>query len=268
MFSASLGMYDLPEARQATDAWWAGIARALRKAGVADVPERLSRCDEPQTHWSDPTLLLSQSCGYPLTHAYADTLRPVGTPCYAAPGCVGPDYASVIVVARDNSATAVCELRGGVAAFNRADSHSGYNALRALVAPLAGGRRFFSSVIATGSHERSIAAVASGRADVAAIDCVSMALLKRYRPAGVQGIKDLCLTTAAPGLPFVTRAQASDDLVRRLQAALSAAMADPDLKACREALLLEDIAFLDWPDYARIRRFEEQAVKLDYPELE
>ena len=40
MTIASLPMYDLPEVRRATDAWWAGLAAGFTRAGVADVPTR------------------------------------------------------------------------------------------------------------------------------------------------------------------------------------------------------------------------------------
>jgi hypothetical protein len=39
---ASLPMYDWPEVREATDAWWAGLARHLRDAGF-EAPDRLTR---------------------------------------------------------------------------------------------------------------------------------------------------------------------------------------------------------------------------------
>jgi hypothetical protein len=32
---AALPMYDWPEIREATDAWWAGLARAFRREGPA-----------------------------------------------------------------------------------------------------------------------------------------------------------------------------------------------------------------------------------------
>ena len=44
MSLASLPMYDLPELRGAHAALWAGIARQLRQAGIADVPAAL--CQE------------------------------------------------------------------------------------------------------------------------------------------------------------------------------------------------------------------------------
>ena len=38
MAVASLPMYDLPELRAATDAWWRGLAQAFRREGIADLP--------------------------------------------------------------------------------------------------------------------------------------------------------------------------------------------------------------------------------------
>ena len=36
MAVASLPMYDLPELREATDAWWRGLARAFAAEGLED----------------------------------------------------------------------------------------------------------------------------------------------------------------------------------------------------------------------------------------
>src|SRR6185437_2123523 len=44
--TASLPMYDFPEVRGATDAWWAGLARHLEHAGVTEVPAALLRRDD------------------------------------------------------------------------------------------------------------------------------------------------------------------------------------------------------------------------------
>ena len=116
----------------------------------------------------------------------------------------------------------LADLRGKVAAINQPDSHSGSNALRALIAPLGRDGRFFGRVEVGGSHAASLAMVAAGAADVAAIDCVSHALLARHRPAALAGTGVLCRTAAAPALPFVTRADAGADLIERLRAALPA----------------------------------------------
>ena len=71
MTIANLPMYDLPEIRHATDDWWSGLARAFRRAGISDVPDRLDRERAMPEVWRDPGLVLSQACGYPLLHDLA-----------------------------------------------------------------------------------------------------------------------------------------------------------------------------------------------------
>jgi hypothetical protein len=101
MHTASLPMYDLPEVRAATAAFWASLAGNLRRHGLADVPDKLVH-DRPVSElWSDPDLLISQCCGYDVMHRYRSRLLPVATPEFAAPGCQGGTYSSMVVVAYD-----------------------------------------------------------------------------------------------------------------------------------------------------------------------
>ncbi len=96
--TAGLPMYDPPELHPIVDAWWSGIARALRAEGIPDVPDRLDRCLALDALWGAPDLLLTQTCGFPLFGSHANRLQYVATPRYAAPGCAGADYCSWIVV--------------------------------------------------------------------------------------------------------------------------------------------------------------------------
>jgi ABC-type phosphate/phosphonate transport system substrate-binding protein len=267
MARASLPMYDLSELRAATDAWWQGVARAFRREGLADVPDALERGADAEAIWLSPDLLISQTCGYPLTHALSGRVRLVATPCYGAAGCAGPDYCSLVIVGADHPATDVRDLRGARCAINAPHSQSGCNALRALVADLAEQGRFFGSVVASGSHGSSIALVASGQADVAAIDCVTHALIARYRPAALAGTRVLCRTDSAPGLPYVTHGRADEDMLRRLQNGLRAALADPHLETTCEALMLSDIAVLPLSAYDRIAEMENAAFAIGYREV-
>src|SRR4051812_44825067 len=114
---ASLPMYDWPEIRAATDAWWSGIARHL---GI-DIP--LQRVNEYASLWRKPDLLLSQTCGYPFTHGLRDAVQFVATPHYCAEGCTGAAYSSLIF-AREKVED-LGTLRGAVAAVNSSDSMSG-----------------------------------------------------------------------------------------------------------------------------------------------
>lgn len=264
MALASLPMYDLPELRAATDAWWRGLARAFRQEGIADVPDTLDRRRHYQEVWRSPELLFSQTCGYPLTHALAGRVQLVATPCYLAEGCKAAEYCSVVIVGADNPAADIAALRGARCAVNGTDSQSGYNALRALVAPLAQGGRFFGSVAVTGGHRASIEHVAGGRADVAAIDCVTHALLARHHPSALAGTRVLCRTAATSNLPYVTRGQADDDLLARLRNGLRRAMTDPSLTAARDSLMLADIAVLPLSAYDSIADMESAAVAAGY----
>ncbi len=267
MSVASLPMYDLPELRAAHGALWAGIARHLRQAGVAEVPAALCQDRPAGEVWRDPTLVLSQCCGADLTGAFADSLRIVATPRYRVPGGADGDYASLVVVAAGSDIRGLEDLRGRVAAINHPDSHSGMNALRALVAPLSRDGRFFAAVSVSGAHVASLGLVASGAADVAAIDGVTHALLARHRPAALAGTRVLCRTAAAPAPPYVTRADAGDDLVARLRTALRAALADPELSSAREKLLLDGIELLPPAAYRRIPAFARLARRHGYPTL-
>ncbi len=264
---ASLGMYDDPPLDEANDALWTQIAARLAARGVRRVPRRLDRSRALASIWSDPNLLLAQCCGYPLMTDYRDRLRYVATPRYAAPGCVGADHRSRIVVRSGNEARRLADLRGSRAALNDRRSNSGMNLLRAAIAPIAGGRPFFSAVIETGSHRASLAAVADGEADLAAIDAVTFAALARGDPAAVAGVRTLAWSDLSPGLPFVTSAATPPATVRHLRGVLAEVLGGTTPGPARAALLIEGVETMPAARYARLLRVESNAARLGYPHL-
>ena len=241
-------------------------ASALQRAGLDAVPEALTR-DPDVDVWHSQELLLSQACGYPLTHALAGVIELVATPAYSARGCSGVNYCSLIVVSEVNPAAGLQDLRGAVCAYSRRHSHSGYNALRATVAPLADGSSFFSRAIESGGHPVSIELVATGDADVCAVDCVTHALIAKYRPDALAGTCVLGATEHAPGLPYVTRAGVGEDFKRRLRDGLQSAFADPRLADVRETLLLTGLQVLGDDAYQRIDDMEDSARAAGYAEI-
>ncbi|MBV9510479.1 MAG: PhnD/SsuA/transferrin family substrate-binding protein [Caulobacteraceae bacterium] len=262
---ASLAMYDWPELQWANDAIWSAIAAELNARGLAEVPVRLTRNEDLAAVWTSPSLLLGQTCGYPLMTRLKDRVRLVATPCYDAPGCEGPFRRSAIVVAASSRASRLADLRGARCALNDATSDSGMNLLRAAIAPLAGGQAFFSQVIITASHLASAEAVASGAADAAALDAVSYAHLRRLKPEVTRALRLLQWTERTPGLPLVTAADPAT--VRLLQAALSAVAGDPELADARRALLLSEYHRLPLSHYRAALYLEERARVLGYEEL-
>jgi ABC-type phosphate/phosphonate transport system substrate-binding protein len=260
-------MYDFPDVRKATDAWWSGLAHHLSRAGIAEVPSSLLRRDDLIEQWQDPALLISQTCGYLLTHQLRADLRPVATPHYTAPGCTGAAYASVILARADHPGAALADFKGGVAVYSRNYSHAGYNAFRSMIAPLAGGRPFFSRVIGSGSHLDSIATLAAGAGDLATIDCIIHAFVSRWRPDSLAGTRVLGFTAPAPAPPYVAPISASDDQVARLRQALDAAVRDPDLAATRDDLFISGLSHLEFLEYSTIASVETEAIARGYPDL-
>jgi ABC-type phosphate/phosphonate transport system substrate-binding protein len=254
---AALPMYDLPEIVAATDALWAALARRLREAGVTGVPDRLQRGRDARAVWGAPDLLFSQTCGFPLLHEFDGRLAVIATPVYAVPGCEGATYRSRIVVREDDRRARFGDFAGAAAAINAEDSHSGFNILRWRAAR-EGRSPFFGRLERTGGHVASLGAVQAGRADLAAIDCVTFALLERHRPRVLEGIRVLEDTPAAPALPFVTAAGANEEELRVLRRALAETLADPGLADVRAALLLRGAEELPLARYETIRDFARQ----------
>lgn len=269
-FIVSLPMYDLPALRRATDDWWAGLARAMTAAGLEGVPARLDRRADQDQVWRHPDLMISQTCGYPLTHALAGRVRLVATPAYEVEGCDGALYRSAFLVRDGDPAESLGDLRGRRVAINSRASQSGYNGLRHALAPLAaevGGGPLFSEVVLTGGHGASLAALREARADLAAIDCVTYALTARCEPAAVEGLRVLAWSAPAPGLPYVTRAALGAGELAALRQGLVAAAADPDLAAARRALSLKGFEVLPLEAYAVIDDMEAAAASLGYPDI-
>ena len=261
---ASLPMYDWPQVRAATDRLWAGIRNRLVDAGLPGAPDRLERGTVVRDQWRSPRLLFSQTCGYPLTHAFDGQLTIVATPVYAVAGCDGPTYRSHIIVNADSDVNDPAALAGTRCAYNTGDSLSGMLALQAVFAPLARDGRFFAEAVCSGSHLSSMQMVAAGKADVAAIDCVSYALAAAHMPDLVAGLKIIAESPSAPALPFVTAPATPSRYCELLRQALVSALCDPDLAEARSALFLERVEFLDRRDYDRVLEIENGVATYGY----
>ena len=258
-------MYVAPEpVLKATDILWHFLRDFLTRAGVPDVPEELDRVTDYRDVWLHPDLLLSQTCGFPFVKSLRGKVRFVATPCYDHAGCDGSSMRSFVIVNRHAGLSTLNAVRGGRAAINSRDSNSGYNLFRSVLAPVAGGASFFGEIIETGGHEGSIAAVGEGRADCAAIDCITYGNMARYSPARLKGIAILAETPSGPGLPLITKVTASDGDVEVLRMALRAAIVAPELVDARARLGLVDFAFLNDGEYDRLIALEQDAAALGY----
>lgn len=221
---ATLPMYDWPELRAQTDAFYT----ALRES-VPELPAKLIRPATEsalQALWRYPGLVLGQTCWGPMRAGLQEHVHVLAQPDYSdVPGGQGVHYRSVIVM-RGGTAIEPPPHAGAVLpeglerlrpAINSPLSLSGCIAL----SEDAGLRDLAVDALITGSHRASIRAVAAGKADFAAIDCRSWALARAHEPVA----RDLIAagwTALRPGLPYIT-ARATPRILRlRLAGALAA----------------------------------------------
>jgi ABC-type phosphate/phosphonate transport system substrate-binding protein len=202
-----------------------------------------------------------------LTHALQGKVQLVGCFHYAAPGCDGMNCRSVLIARNEHASLALEGFRQRRVAFNSADSQSGYNALRALVAPLAWQGRFFSQALVTGDHRQSVDAVREGRADLAAIDCVTWALLQKYAPQASLGLQAIGYSAPYPGLPLISAIGRDAREVAALRSALRAVAQDPAARPHFDALLITGFESPAISVYQRCLDMEHQAIAQGFPVL-
>lgn len=197
---ASLGMYDFGPAEGPNDRLWGLIREALDDRGIA-APDRLTRGEAAYwPAWEAPDLILSQTCGYPFRARLHHRVTYVGTPDYGVEDAPPGFYRSVFVARADDPRRTLAQFDGARFAYNEALSQSGWAAPQVHASRL--GLRL-PPALQTDGHRRSAAAVAEGRADIAALDAVTFALLQDTDPV-VSRLRVVGRTDPTPGLPLIT----------------------------------------------------------------
>ncbi|KAI1744634.1 ABC-type phosphate/phosphonate transport system, periplasmic component [Xylaria scruposa] len=242
-FIAALPMYDWPERRAEVDEQWASLRDRLRVSGVdapdslvrcnADMPsvpggirnsEGSIIAPDPATLppdeldlptlWRHPSLLFSQTCFGPMELGLARHVEIVGQQDYSDVEGGRVEFYSSAVVAKQNTADVPApsdgkpnlplkDLRGKRLAYNSTDSMSGLLGLERDLALLNEDLSIFSERLESGGHRNSIIAVAEGRADVAAVDCLTWKLAQRFEPAAA-GLAVVGWTACRRGLPLIS----------------------------------------------------------------
>jgi ABC-type phosphate/phosphonate transport system substrate-binding protein len=244
-------MYDLSECRSSADAWYSGLAQHLKAHGLP-APSTLDRRVDSPSLWTSLSLLLSQTCGLPLTHALDKKVTFVGTLEYDTDGCQGGLYCSFVVTRLGHRHSVGLERKR--VAVNSVDSMSGRLALEVWLDSVGVEP---GKVVWTGSHRASLASVRNGDADICAVDCVLVGLLKRHAPSELEGLVEIARTGKVPGLPLVTSLSRSGD-VERIRAAILDAMNDESLAKARKDLLINGLSDVKLEDYDEIRQLEKR----------
>ncbi|KAI1114195.1 ABC-type phosphate/phosphonate transport system, periplasmic component [Nemania sp. NC0429] len=252
-FVAALPMYDWPECQAVVDQQWSDFRDRLRATGIdaparlvrrnADIPAvpggiRDSEGniiapdpatlppDELDLHtlWRHPSLLFSQTCWGPMELGLAGHVEVVGQQDYSSiEGGSAELYSSAVVARRitddipsplDGAPNLPLEhLRGKRLAYNSTDSMSGLLGLERDLTSLNEDLDIFSERLQSGGHRNSIIAIAEGRADVAAVDCFTWHLAKRFEPTAGE-LAVVGWTARRRGLPFIASKHISPQVIK------------------------------------------------------
>lgn len=223
-----LPMYDGVLPRRVSDAFYEVLAA---NAALLDVqlPANLSRDISLHELWTHKDLLLAQTCGYPLVTKYRTDVQLVASPSYACEGCGQNTYKSAIIT-RSNHPCINCSIditsNSIVVAVNSFDSFSGWLMLLSTLRTIADGTSTMriTRILLTGSHISSMQAVASGAADIAAIDCVTLHLATQHNLIDLSCFNILTFSREALTLPYITSKHTSSEILQRLQCALTASV--------------------------------------------
>ena len=198
---ASLPMYLRPETMTATEALWSLARDALRDHGL-QAPDALDHGAPIHATWGRPDLVLGQICVLPFRAEFVGRVTLIGAGDYGLPDAGPGQYYSVFVVRAADPRAVPGDFATARLAVNEAGSQSGWAS--AFEFAQAHGFRFTRAIL-TGGHRASTLAVAEGRADIAAVDAVTWALIERHDAhAHARDLRIIGRSAALPGLSFIT----------------------------------------------------------------
>jgi len=241
-------MYDWPEIHAANDRLWQCIHKALKTRGIKS-PSALDRASEPEFAWRSNELLLSQTCGLPLVTSLADRAQVVGS--FAYRDTESPGLYHSVLIAREDSPDLLTGFKGKRVAINGLNSYSGCLALKCMLCDDAFGDGFFSELHISGGHRQSVKMVARNEADIAAIDCVSWALARRF-DEDAKRVRVIARAPSRPNLPLITSKQTKTQDLKLMREAITEAIETLD-SATSELTGIVGFLSRERADYKSIR---------------
>lgn len=236
---AGLPMYDRPALRGAHDRLWQAF-----RARYAQAPARLEQEGDVWALWQSPDLLLAQTCGLPFRARLQGQVTLVGSPDHWLKDCP-PGYYRSHLIRRAGDSRDLTGLARGVLAVNDGLSQSGWAAPSAHLAEQG---LHCARAVHSGAHAASVAMVAQGAADWAAIDAVTWAMLARDTPDLTARVVVFDSTMPTPALPYITAPGRDGPALR---AAFAGAIAALDA-ADRDALCLHGLVDLGAQAYTEL----------------
>ncbi len=236
---AELGFYPFADVAWAYDKLWSATANRC-----SWLPRELTRTSDPTKLWQSDKPFVSQTCGWPLVTRLAEKVRVVGAFRQTTPESASHFYRSVVVGRVDGTPF---DFQGSVAAVNSIESLSGWVSL---IAAIHGPQESWRGpVCESGSHAESVRMLCRGEADIASIDSVTLAHLRRIEPKAVSSLFVICNGPLVPCLPIVAHLSITVSQLGELRNALSESTRDPVNTDATSALFIGGFDALDLDDY-------------------
>jgi ABC-type phosphate/phosphonate transport system substrate-binding protein len=259
------GMYASNDAHRA--AWQAWFFELNESYLCHHYPNTRLGFETDEQAYTSLAVITAHTCGYPYVKRWIKTHDLIAAPVFDAPGCdqEKAQYSSWFIARADHPRESLHQFRNMRVAINSEHSNSGMNVLRYAISQIHPDGHFFSERIFTGGHQQSMIAVASGDADLAAVDAVSYALICALSPDLCAALKIVGQSELTTGLPFVC-AKKSGVNRKDLSIAMDRAVKNMDPDA-RKLLRLKGFKSVNVNDYVRIKQLEKSAITAGYPEL-
>ncbi len=175
----------------------------------------------------------------------------LGAPIFS--GFDRPDYCSHLVVPADSQAESFADLAGSRLTINEHTSWSGNHLLRSMLHDRGLSSDYFSEIVVSGAHSKSMALVASGEADCATIDHGVYEFVAADQPDLIQKTKIIGKIGPSPAPPFVIHRSVQPELREAIRATLLELAAEPAVQERLRSHRLETIVHIQDSDYNAIR---------------
>ena len=176
-----------------------------------------------------------------------------------------PVYFTDLVVRREHPAQTLADLRGASVAINEPNSHSGYQVLRHALAEQGLPTGFFSEVIESGAHQRSLELIESGEVDASPIDTTVLETEVRARPQLATQLRAVATLGPSPMPPWVASTRLAPALRQRLRDAQLALGTDAQSRVAFEQAEVQGFAAVDDDWYRPIRQMSRSAAHYPLP---
>ena len=249
----SFRMYEVtPRARKA----WRGLFERVFEEAGADVSIVEHAFPQPiDSLWHEPGLCCAFMCGWPFARSRRG-IQPIAAPVPSPVRYAGlPRYRSEFLVREERGFASLEDTFGHRIGWMAGDSHSGFNAPRAMLARYVTAQRralYRESHGPLTTPARTLDALVADQVDVVALDSYFLDLVREHEPRRLQGIRTLVATPWAP-IPLLVAAPGIDpELVTRLRAHLVALHERPAYRPLLDEVLLARFVEADVPAYAAL----------------